>query len=139
MRPYFRMTSFSHSQQPYKISRPVRAPTTEFGFGGGIRTTAPPVFDPGASPLLMAGHRQVISGISKGSQNILIYNFIITTFGCQGGSQGGSISARAFSRARPGVALPLNQKLQFRQNNTAYYDTFFHRARFRYFYFDLIT
>ena len=76
----------------------------------------------------MAGRRQGISGISKGSQNILIYNFIITTFGCQGGSQGGSISARAFSRARPGVALPLNQKLQFRQNNTAYYDTFFSQS-----------
>src|SRR6218665_657896 len=32
----------------------------------------------GASPLLMAEHRQVISRISKGSQNILIYNFVIT-------------------------------------------------------------
>ena len=37
------------------------------------------------SPLLMAGHRQVNSRISKGSQNILIYNFIITAFNCQGG------------------------------------------------------
>ena len=36
------------------------------------------------SPLLMAGHRQVISRNSKGSQHILIYNFIITTFDCQG-------------------------------------------------------
>ena len=41
---------------------------------------------------LMAGHRQVISRISKGSQNILIYNSIIATFD----RQGGSISARAF-------------------------------------------
>jgi len=56
--------------------------------------------------------------ISKGSQNILIYNFIITTFDCQGGSQVGGISARAFSLARPGVAPPLNQKLEFRKNNT---------------------
>jgi len=39
----------------------------------------------------MAGHRQIISRISKGNQNILIYNFIITTFDCQGGSQGGGI------------------------------------------------
>jgi len=59
--------------------------------------------------ILMAGHRYiyVISCISKGSQNILIYNFIITTFGCQGGSQGGGISDRAFALARPGVAPPL--------------------------------
>jgi len=62
----------------------------------------------------MAGHRQVISGISNGSQNIFIYNFIITTFDCQGGD----ISARAFSLARPGVAPPLNKKFQFRQKNT---------------------
>src|SRR6218665_988225 len=45
----------------------------------------------GASPLFMAGHRQFIIG--KGSQNILIYNFIITTFDCQG--------------ICPGVAPPL--------------------------------
>jgi len=49
------------------------------------------------SPLRMAGHRQVISRISKGSQNILIYNCIITTFDCQGDSQGGGISASAFA------------------------------------------
>ena len=48
----------------------------------------------GASPLFMAGHRQVISRISNGSQNIFMYNFIITTFDCQG-SQGGGISTRA--------------------------------------------
>src|SRR6218665_1910372 len=71
-----------------------------------------------ASPLLMAGRSQVISGISKGSENILINNFIITTFDWQGGSQGGGISATVFSLARPGVAPPLNQKWQFRQNNT---------------------
>src|SRR6218665_2570815 len=41
----------------------------------------------GASPLLKAGHRQVISRTSKGSQNIFIYNFIITTFDFQGHSQ----------------------------------------------------
>jgi len=61
----------------------------------------------GARPLFMAGHRQVISRINKGSQNILIYNFIITTFDCHGRSQGGGISARAFPLARPGVAPPL--------------------------------
>ena len=61
----------------------------------------------GASTLLKAGHRQVISRISKGSQNILIYNFIITTFDCQGGSQGRGISARAFALVLPGVAPPL--------------------------------
>src|SRR6218665_2263658 len=33
--------------------------------------------------LFVAGHRQVISRISKGSQNIFIYNFIITTFDSQ--------------------------------------------------------
>ena len=48
----------------------------------------------GASPLLMAGHRQVISRISKGSQNILVYDFIINTFDCQGNSQGEFVSAR---------------------------------------------
>src|SRR6218665_799766 len=107
------MTFFSHLHQPYKLSRPARAPATELGRGGSIRTTDP-LFVPGASPLLMAGHRQVISGISKGSQNILIYNFSITTFDCQGRS----ISAKAFALACPGVASPLTQKLQFRQNNT---------------------
>src|SRR6218665_3674228 len=56
-----------------------------------------------ASPLLMARHKQVNSRIRKGSQNILIYNFIITTFDCQGGSQDGGISARAFALARPGT------------------------------------
>src|SRR6218665_3902842 len=61
-----------------------------------------------ARPLLMAGHRQVISRISKGNQNILIlYNSIITTFDCQGGSQGGGISAGVFALARPGLAPPL--------------------------------
>jgi len=48
----------------------------------------------GASPLLMAGHRQVINRISKSSQDNLIYNFIIATFDCQGNSQGEGISAR---------------------------------------------
>jgi len=43
----------------------------------------------------MAGHNEVISRISKGSQNILIYNFITTIFDCQGGSQGIGISTRA--------------------------------------------
>src|SRR6218665_113959 len=39
----------------------------------------------GASPLLITGHRQVISRINKGSQNILIYNLsylINITFDC---------------------------------------------------------
>ena len=58
-----------------------------------------------ASPLLMTGHRQVISFIRKGIQNILMYNFIITTFDCQGGG----ISARANALARPGVAPQLTQ------------------------------
>jgi len=55
----------------------------------------------------MAGHRQVISRINKGSQNIFIYNFIITTFDCQGNSQGKGISARPFALACSGVASPL--------------------------------
>src|SRR6218665_2719428 len=114
----FRMTFFTHSHQPYKISRPARTPAQELGLWGSIRTSDSPLFDPGASTLLMAGQRQVISGISKGSENILICNFIITTFDFQGGNQGGGISARAFALARPGVAPPLNQKLQFRQNIT---------------------
>ena len=53
-----------------------------------------------ASPLLMAGHRQVISRIGKGSQNILINIFTITTFDCQGRG----ISARAFGLAWCGSA-----------------------------------
>jgi len=53
----------------------------------------------------MAGHKQVISRISKGNQNILIYNFIITTFDCQGEG----ISARAFALASPGVPQPLRR------------------------------
>ena len=57
----------------------------------------------GTSPLLMAGRRQVINRISKDSQNILIFNFIITTFD----SQGRGISARAFLLARLAVAPPL--------------------------------
>ena len=70
----------------------------------------------------MAWRRQVISDISNGSQNIFIYNFIITTFDCQGGG----ISARACSLARPGVASQLNQKFQFRQkiqNNMTHFFT----------------
>jgi len=58
----------------------------------------------GTSLLLMAGNRQVISHISKGSRNILIYNFIITTFDCQGGG----ISVRTFALAHPGVTPPLD-------------------------------
>ena len=71
-----------------------------------IYIAPPTAVSGGASPLLKAMYTQVISRISKGSQNILIYNFIITgtTFDCQGGSQGGGISARAFALARPGVA-----------------------------------
>src|SRR6218665_3579043 len=52
-----------------------------------------------ASPLLMTGHRQSISRFSKGDQNILIYNFIIITFDCQGSGQGRGISAKAFALA----------------------------------------
>ena len=62
----------------------------------------------GANRLLMAGRRQVISRISKCSQNILIFNFNIITFDCQCGSQGGGISTRAFALARPGVTPPLH-------------------------------
>src|SRR6218665_733060 len=58
----------------------------------------------------MAGHRQVISRISKGSKNILIYNFIITTFDCKGGSQGGGTCISANALARPGVVPPLCKK-----------------------------
>jgi|SRR6218665_2034752 len=53
------------------------------------------LFSGGASPLFMAGHWQVISRISKDSQNIFIYYFFITTFDCQGGTQGGGISVIA--------------------------------------------
>jgi len=59
-----------------------------------------------AGPLQMAGHRQVISRINEGSQNILMSNFIITTFDCQGGG----ISARAFALARHGVAPQLHMQ-----------------------------
>ena len=52
-------------------------------------------------------HRQVMNCISKGSKNILTYNFIVTTFDCPGGSQGGGISARAFALARPDVVPTL--------------------------------
>ena len=69
------------------------------------------MYSGGASSLLVAGHRQVINhqqlNISKDSQIILIYNFIIPTFDCQGGSQGGGISERAFALARPGVVPQL--------------------------------
>jgi len=51
----------------------------------------------------VVGHTQVNSRISKGIQNILIYNFIITTFYCQGNSQDGGISAKAFAL----VPLPI--------------------------------
>jgi len=51
----------------------------------------------------MAGHRQDISRISKGSQNILIYNLFITTFDFQGVV----ISGRAFALLPPGVVPPL--------------------------------
>src|SRR6218665_1180211 len=64
----------------------------------------------GASPLLMAGRRQVISCISKGRKNILIYNFIISAFDCR--SQDGCISVRAFALACPGVAPPLCRPTQ---------------------------
>jgi len=33
MRPNFRMTFFSHSHQPYKISMPARAPAAELCLG----------------------------------------------------------------------------------------------------------
>ena len=56
----------------------------------------------------MTGHTKDVSYFSKGNQNILIYNFIVTNFDCQGGSQGGGISARAFALARPGAAPPLH-------------------------------
>ena len=50
----------------------------------------------------MAGHRQDISRISKSSQNILIYNFIITTFDCQDSSQGGGTSCQGICSAATG-------------------------------------
>ena len=65
----------------------------------------------GASPLLMAGRRQVISRISKGSQNLLIYNFIVATFDCQGGRQSKGISGSAFALARPVVVPPLLESI----------------------------
>jgi len=52
---------------------------------------------------LMKWHRQVISSISKGSRNILIYNFIISPFDYQGRG----ISASTFALAHSGLASPL--------------------------------
>src|SRR6218665_1780898 len=63
-----------------------------------------------AAPNCPAPKRSRQNGGAKLScfgQNILMYNFIITPFYCQCGSQGGGISARAFVLARPGVAPPL--------------------------------
>src|SRR6218665_873647 len=70
------------------------------------------VISGGARLLLLAGHRQVISFITKGSQNILMHNFVNPTFDCQGGS----ISVRAFALARPGVMPPLNVIGDLRRN-----------------------
>src|SRR6218665_183621 len=61
----------------------------------------------GASPLLMAGHRQVFDRMNKGNQNVFIYNFIVTTFHCQHCNQGGGISDMAFALVHPVVAPPL--------------------------------
>jgi len=69
-------------------------------YWGGTLPGLPPKSTP---MLLMAGHIQIISRVSKGSQNIFIYNFTSTTSDCQGGG----ISASAFALARPGVARPL--------------------------------
>src|SRR6218665_1935450 len=52
---------------------------------------------------LMKWHRQVISSISKGSRNILIYNFIISPFDYQGRG----ISTSTFALAHSGLASPL--------------------------------
>lgn len=57
----------------------------------------------GASALLMAGPTQVISSINKNSKNLLIYNFLITSFDCQGGG----IAANECPLARPGVTHSL--------------------------------
>jgi len=57
-----------------------------------------------SSSLFMAGHRQVISHISKGNQNILI---IILLLPLLTGRQGKGVSARAFDLERLGVAPPL--------------------------------
>src|SRR6218665_2756242 len=67
---------FSH--QPYKISRPARAPAAELGLGGSIRSLPlTPIFGPGASPLLMAGHRQVIVASAMA---VKIYLYITLLF-----------------------------------------------------------
>jgi len=47
----------------------------------------------GASPLLIAGHRQIISSINKGSQNFLIILLLPLS---------------AFALASPGMAPPLS-------------------------------
>src|SRR6218665_123909 len=103
----FRFVSFNPMKKKFSLNRfwlPLGlAP-------GDICTHLPPLIATSLS-LLMAGLRQIISSISDGSQYIFTYNFIITTFDCQGGG----ISARAFFLARPGLAPPLNQKFQFRQ------------------------
>src|SRR6218665_2618891 len=106
----FNFVSFNPAKKIFSLNRFWLPPGLAPGTSIPICLLATPL------SLRMAGHRQVISGISNGSQNIFIYNFIITTFDCQG--EGTCISARAFSLARHGVALPLNQKFQFRQKNT---------------------
>jgi len=43
----------------------------------------------GVSPLFMAGHRQVVSCVSKGKVQKKLTVIIIATLNCQGNSQGG--------------------------------------------------
>src|SRR6218665_3725906 len=80
----------------------------------------------GASPRCMAGHGQVISRISKGSQYIFIIAVLLLSIArrnrSQGSSQGGGISARAFALARPGEAPPLYISNFYLRNNS------FHRS-----------
>ena len=100
-------------------------PTTLIPQFGGIATLQPPRIDiwtsviqcscVGAVVTVAAPVRWSWQGIDRSlvasaracSQNIVIYNFIITIFDSQGGSQSGGISARAFALAPPGVAPPL--------------------------------
>lgn len=57
--------------------------------------------------ILMAMHRQIVSNITKGSQNILMNNCIIITFNCQGSRTSGGTCTCISAWRDPDVAPPL--------------------------------
>src|SRR6218665_1381462 len=109
MRSNFRMTFFSHSHQPYRISMPAcTGLCRRIGPRGSIPTTDPPLFGPGASPLLrgvasvfgargqkslssnvtatkvkkkLMQTKHVISEARSSTNEILSYYYIISTVG----------------------------------------------------------